>query len=269
MGLYIKKPEKINPPRILLYGTEKIGKSSFAACSPNPVFLFTEDGVSADVQPNCFYFDEQRYVARSTQEIEEALVSLYTEQHDYKTLVVDSITFLEKLVWKDLCEQYGQESITSNKKGSPFAWSRGYELAIEQFWNPLLVKLDKLRNEKGMAIILIAHAKQKIVSPPDAEEYFQYCPDIQSSSEKLPARSLADLIGRWVDGIFFVQEKIIVTQKEDGKFKAASVNQRVLHTERSPSFVAGNRFDLPAEIEFKKGTAWREFEEALTTYNLK
>lgn len=264
----IKKSNRTFPPRIVLYGTEKIGKSTFGANAPDPVFIFTEDGRSADVNPDAFEFDTERSTAKSFNEVIEALQALATQEHSYKTLVVDSLTFLEKLIWKHLCEKHGEDSINSNAKGSPFAWNRGYSLAMDE-WKLFTNGLDYLRNNKNMAIILIAHCKQRVVSPPDREEYLQYCPDIHHCSEKLPGASALDYLNRWADAILFAEEEVFVQQTNDDKKKrhaGISTGQRVLHTTRKASHVAGNRFGLEPKIPFGKDDSWLNFQNGFAKY---
>jgi len=100
----IHRGRRHSPPRLLIYGTEGIGKSTTAAQAPNPIFIPTEDGLD---QIDCASFP----LAKSLADVEAALRALITEQHDFETVVIDSADWLERLVWDALCEQYGASSI--------------------------------------------------------------------------------------------------------------------------------------------------------------
>ena len=78
------------PPRTLIYGSDGIGKTTFAARSPNPIFITTEDGatrVPVAKFPHC----------KSSQDVTNYLHALYGEDHDYKTVVLDSADWAQAL----------------------------------------------------------------------------------------------------------------------------------------------------------------------------
>src|SRR5262249_38388869 len=84
------------PPRLMVYGTEGIGKSTFAAGAPQPVFIQTEDGLD---QIDCAHFP----LATSYEDVVAALSELRTEAHDYESVVIDSLDWLERLLWDKVC----------------------------------------------------------------------------------------------------------------------------------------------------------------------
>jgi hypothetical protein len=77
---------------MLVYGTEGIGKSTLAARAPQPVFVQTEDGLG---EVNCDKFP----LAASFAETLAALTELRDQDHAYQTVVVDSLDWLERLIW--------------------------------------------------------------------------------------------------------------------------------------------------------------------------
>ena len=135
------------PPRILLYGVEGIGKSTFGAQSPKPIFVQTEDGLS---QIDCDKFP----LATSIDEVRAALTELYVQPHDYETTVIDSLDWLERLIWDAVCKEHNVKSIEKADGG----YAKGYVHAVT-YWRQIVDLLNALRNEKGMAVILIAHTK--------------------------------------------------------------------------------------------------------------
>src|SRR5262245_12338175 len=94
------------PPRIMVYGTEGIGKSSLAASAPKPIFIQTEDGLN---EIDCAKFP----LARSFDDVLEALNELATEQHSFESVVIDSLDWLERMIWDVVCRR---ESATTIEK---------------------------------------------------------------------------------------------------------------------------------------------------------
>lgn len=141
----IQSGRQSRPPRVLLYGVEGIGKSSFGSQAPKPIFIQTEDGLD---EINCDRFP----LAIKFDDVTSALRTLQSESHDYETVVIDSLDWLERLVWDKLCEQYAVASIEKVDGG----YARGYMLALS-LWREVLDLLNALRN-RGMVVILIDDA---------------------------------------------------------------------------------------------------------------
>jgi len=219
---------KIQSPHfVLIYGTDSVGKSTFGASAPNPIFLEMESGSDN--------LDVSRLKIKSFEELNQALNSLLTEEHDFKSVVVDSLDWLEPLVWTAVCQEGGQKSIED------FGYGKGYVLALKK-WNDLILTFKKLREVKRMNIILIAHSQIKVFNDPSQpQSYDRY-------QLKLNDKAAA-LFREAVDSVLFATFETFV--KKDGnmsKAKAFGEGKRVLFTERRPSFDAKNRFGLPFEL---------------------
>ena len=135
------------PPRILVYGIEGVGKSTFASKFPNPIFIQTEDGLD---NIDCAKFP----VARKFEDVIGALDALIREKHEYSTVVIDSLDWLEALIWKMLCDRDGAESIEQVGGG----YAKGYVQALTH-WRRVIEKLQTLRLDKGCAIVLMRTRK--------------------------------------------------------------------------------------------------------------
>lgn len=253
----IKTGRKVAPPRIVLYGVEKVGKTTFASQAPEPIFIQTERGRGVMEYPR-FTFGEngEREVAASTAEVFEALKALSTEEHKHKTVVLDSATGFERLIFAELCKEYGEDSITSNKKGSPFSFGRGPTLA-KPYWERLLSAFDYLNLQRNMAVIVIAHAAVERFASPTSEDYDHY----NLSLHKHPTGQLT----QWADAILFADFVVALTESKDGsKTLPKSNGSRTLYTQKRPGFVAGNRYGLPFKLPFTEDAGWSNLMSAMS-----
>jgi hypothetical protein len=112
------------------------------------------------------------------------------------------------------------------------------------YWHEILSGLNAMRDDRGMAVIGIAHAQIKRFDAPDVESYDQY-------RIKLQDRASA-LVQEWADIIGFCAEETFTkkTEVSGGKeiTRATSSGKRFLNLRGRPSFQAGNRYNLPARV---------------------
>jgi hypothetical protein len=224
------------PPRLMLYGTEGIGKSTFGAGAPAPIFVPTEDGLG---EIDCHQFP----LAKSLAEVMEALGDLYREPHDYQTVVVDSLDWLERLIWDEVCAEYGVKSIEKADGG----YAKGYTHALT-YWREFLSRLDALRTNRGMVVITIAHAKVEKFEDPESAAYDRYSPRLHKHASAL--------VTEWADAVLFATRKFRTETEEAGFNRTRTIaaplgkdgGERILRTVGSPACIAKNRFGLPAEL---------------------
>lgn len=215
------------PRRIMLSGTHGIGKSTWAASSPSPIFLATEDGLS-DIGV------DRTPLLKELGQFNAWISNLITQEHEYKTLVVDTIDWLEKLIFDYVCLEHNVGSIDEINYG------KGYGFAVKH-WDFILRGLDALREKKNMAIILLSHSRIVKVSPPDADTYDRYEPDLH--------KSVSPMIQEWCDEVFFATYKINVIKHDEGFNKtrgmAVGCGDRIMYTEEGPTHIAKRRIPLP------------------------
>ena len=236
MSVAMIRKEKITKSfRCLIHGMEGVGKTTFAACAPKPVFILTEDGmgqVQADHFPLCGSYGE----------VMTCLQSLAYEDHDYKTVVIDSIDWLERLATRQICQDLGIEALLDIPYGG------GTCKLIPRF-DEVIAALDLLRSKKGMNIVLIAHTKTEKVEDPRGSSYDQYSPRLD--------KRVNGTVKEWADVIGFATQTIRKEETDEGfgrkrttakTVKTSDGSDRVLILEPSPAIVAKNRYNLPAEI---------------------
>lgn len=229
------------PPRILLVGVRGIGKTTFGAEAPKPVFIQTEDG-SCEVDVDRFP------LARSYEDVVDALSALYQEDHDFQTVVLDTIDWLEPLVWAKTSQTHSKDSIEE------FGYGKGYVYALD-WWRQILTGLTALRDERNMQVIMISHCQIRTFQNPETEPYDRY--------EVKLHKSAAALVEEYADIIGFANYKILLKQSDAGfgKTKSRPVGEpeRWLYLSERPAFVAKNRMSLPDSVPFR----WAHFAAAL------
>ena len=221
--------KQTEPPRIMIYGSEGIGKSTFAAAAPKPVFVQTEDGLS---EIDCAKFP----VAATFDEAMRQLCALRDEEHDFKTVVVDSLDWLERLIWDRVCQDYGVKCIEKADGG----YGKGYTHALT-YWRQVVNLLGEIRAKRKMAIVLLAHAKVERFEDPEHPAYDRYTPRLHKAA--------CSLVCEWVDAVLFATKRMRV-DSDTGRAApvGADGGERVLRSNGSPACIAKNRFGLPSEF---------------------
>jgi len=237
----ISKTKRVRAPKIVVVGQGKIGKTTFAAMAPNAIGILTEDGADA-VDANAFP------LAASLAEVYAAIDTLINQDHDFQTLFIDSLDWLEPMIQEYVCKQNNWKNIEAPGFG------QGYVAAAE-VWRNLLSCLEVLRSAKGMGIILIAHDKIKRIEDPLTEGYDSHVLKLHDKA--------AGLVQEWADVIGYAGYRIF-TSKTDAGFskketKATTTGERILHVEPHPAHCGGNRFGLQ-----NMPLDWTAFQAALT-----
>lgn len=231
MSLLVRKTTATLPPRILIHGQEGVGKTSLAAKFPAPVFILTEDGCPAGLEIDSFD------VAGTYAEVREQLSALATEDHDFQTVVIDSLDPLEAMIWKQTCVENGWATLETPGFG------KGYVTA-DAHWHDLIAAFDYLRRDRRMIVVLLAHSAIETVNDPRAPSYTSYQLRLHKRARGF-IQDAMDAIGFMAPDLVIQQEDIGFNKKRargDGGFN------RFLHFEARPSFVAKNRYGLPAKM---------------------
>ena len=181
------KRNKAKTERVIIYGESGLGKTTFATSAPNPIVIQTEDGLG-EIDVPCFP------LAESYIDVMKALDSLANEDHDFKTVVIDSLDWLETLIWKQVC--------TDNKVSSieKIGYGRGYNEALV-FWSYFFDELNKCR-DKGMLVIMTAHSQVNKVEDPEIS-LAALSPPVTHLGMCLPVSVSVPLIFPNVTAVFF------------------------------------------------------------------
>ena len=230
----IKEKIERKPPRILIHGTAGLGKTTLAASIPGVIFIQTEDGLAgvADVP----HFP----LAKSYDDVMSALHELANEKHQFKALAIDSLDWLESLIWQKVCENEKVDSIDN------IAYGKGYKLAL-LLWGKYIDYLNQLRSEKNMIVMQLAHTSIRTFYPPDGESYDRYEIALhKAASAKLQEHSDIVAFGKQHE------VNLVKTQSKMGKQekRAVSSGERKLFLVEQPAWLAKNRYAMSESIDF-------------------
>jgi len=238
----IQTGDKPRPPRVLLYGVAGIGKTTFSTQAEAPIFVPTEEGSN-------FLRSPHFPVARTFDEFMGNLHQLLAEPHEFGTVVIDSLDWLERLIWSKVCDTNGKVENLEN-----IGFAKGYKFATTH-WQNALNLLDHLRYQRGMQVLLLAHADIVHFNAPEGDGWDRYQPRLHKLASAM--------VVEWCDCVLFARYRVM-TRTVDAGFgkkiaKPIGDHDRELHTVETPVAIAKNRWSLPSVLPFREADAYAEF----------
>ncbi|SDE21535.1 ATP-binding protein [Desulfuromonas thiophila] len=249
------KPANANwqAQKILVYSVQGLGKTTFGATFEAPIIARTEDGAGALNVPT---FPQ---LITTFADMEAVITALHGE-HLFKTLVLDSLDWLEPIVWvKQIEAMPHSEKGREVKNIEDYGFGKGYHMALD-WWRYLMGGLDSLRFRKGMTVVLVAHSEVKRYDSPETDPFDRY-------GIKLHRGAFA-LWQEWADMVLFCNYKTRIHSADVGFNKeikrGEGSGERVIYTEERPAYLAKNRWGLPPEIYIGQDKTWAAFHRELS-----
>ena len=221
---------KQKPYKLLIYGTSGIGKSTFANRALKPFVLQTEESHEELGTP-------RSPLAKTFDEFIEYGTWLLKNEHDFKTIIIDSLDWLEELASQSVVTDYGVESITD----TAFAYGKGNRLVADKMKR--IEKMCDLLVDKGLNVMLVAHADIKRYDDPRNDGYDRYEPKLNKQT--------AAIWTEWSHGVLFANQEATTVEKKGAigdKTRAVDTTERLLYTVEQPAYKAKNRWNLPPKI---------------------
>lgn len=233
----LSKGKQQHPVRVLLYGPEGIGKSTFASNAPRAIFLGAEEGTSQ--------LDVTRFPQPETwAEAREAVTVLTNEKHEFETLVVDTLDWLEPVLWDHMCRRDSQPG-KKLEHIEDYGYGKGYQNALDD-WRLLIADLERLRRAKPMHVVLLAHSWIKSFKNPTGDDYDRYELKIHPKA--------SGLLKEWCDAVLFANYETFTHKDERKRIRGVDNGARMVHTQRTAAWDAKNRYALPAEMPLDWGS---------------
>lgn len=221
--------KQARPRRILLYGQHGVGKSTWASEAPSPLFLNIEDGLG-DI--DCSKTEH----LKSYGDVVAAISWTITNGQNYRTIVIDTVDWLERLIFSDVARDAGKTTVAD------IGFGKGYVEAVRK-WDFLLATLETAR-QNGKGIILLGHSRVVRFENPETTAYDRYELDMHKSSN--------GLIQEWCDEVLFASFRVFTRTEDQGFGKERTLalggKERYIRTNESAAAVAKNRLRLPDEL---------------------
>ena len=224
----------IRSQRLLIYGLPGIGTSTFAAGLSSAVFVPADDSTS---HIRCARFP----VAKHFGDLMQALEELYIEPHDYRTVIVDPLDAVERLIREEVSRHHGAKPLAE----IPHAGD-----CVLAHWRRLLRRLDLLRDDIPLHVVLVARARTRCASANLESEHSLARPQYRP----ILCQCVASLLQIWSDDILFATHAQ-VTHAAIGASDAQphdmpTKDGRAIYTTSSPNFAAKNHLHLPPQLPF-------------------
>lgn len=230
----ITKGKLVKAQKVIIYGPEGIGKSTFASKFPMPVFSDTEGSTN---HLDVFRFDGPSSWTMLLNQVEHIKQNPKTVCQTY---VIDTADWAEILCIEHVCSKAKKTGIEE------FGYGKGYTYLEEEFGR-LLNKLNELI-DLGINVVITAHSQMRKFEQPDEQgAYDRY--------ELKLEKKTAALLKEWADIILFANYKTKAVNVDGqgvakGKNKPQG-NKRIMYTIHHPCWDAKNRHDLPEELPFE------------------
>lgn len=220
----VRGPQR-SAARVVIYGTEGIGKSTLAVAFPRPLVLDTEEGTK--------HLDCARVSCDEWRTLTLAVAELAVDAQGFQTVVIDSADWAEKLLIESMLRASGKKSIED------YGFGKGYTM-LQEHVSRFLSSCDKLV-AAGLNVVFVAHSKVVRTSPPDMSDGFD-------RYELKLTKQVSPLIKEWCDLLLFCNYKIKLVEGTDGRTKATGGRERVMFSQRTAAWDAKNRYHLPNEM---------------------
>jgi len=183
----------------------------------------------------------------------ESLRWLYSQKHEFKSVAIDTIDWLEQLIFQAVAREANKESV------GEIAYGKGYDLAVAK-WEKLFLALDFLRKDRGMHIIALCHCDVVKHTAPDADSYDRYQPALHKSS--------VNTWQEWCDEVLFANYRVFTRKTDEGfgrhRTVAMGEGERFLQTQETATALAKNRLRMPTEIDF----SWKAYASYFESQNI-
>ena len=243
-GLRRKGDARTKPISAVVYGVGGIGKTTFAANSASPVFLCVEDGLG-DIENEVDSYD---MVDSTYRDILDKIVAFQESDHDWKTLIIDSIDWLEPKIWAETCARGDGTNAWPDVEFPGFG--KGYT-AANAVWREFLKEIGALQRIRNMNVILIAHSQVKTFNSPEVESFDRYEPKLHKGA--------SGLVHEWSDLFLFCNYRVSIVKDQKGlskkntRTRGVGGGQRIGYTNERPAWVAKQRFNLPDSVSLDLG----------------
>ena len=250
MDLSNATPSRIDgPTRFAMHAVEGFGKTTIACHFPNPIIVGAENGIPRDLG-----FAVQTLSPRSWFDVFDIAGSLMNDRHDYGTVVLDTVDWMEPLIHRFVTERDSERQTEMNPKGrkllsiEDYGYGKGYLVAEEEF-RKLITVLDELQAKRGMHVVMLMHSQVRTFKNPAGPDFDRYEPKCQ--------QRISRVIVEWCENLLFGYFQVLSSKEPDdvarnektARAKGIGTGVRVVGARQTAMYDAKNRVSLPPEFE--------------------
>jgi len=227
------------PVMVTICGDSGLGKTSLAATFPKPIFIRAEDGmqsIPAAHRPDAFP------VVHDVDGLWAQLKAVIHEPHEYKTLVVDSVTALERLFGEDVLRKDGKAKSLNQANGG---YGAGFA-AVGTMHRRVLKAAQLCVEKREMHVVFVAHADTETMKSPDVDDYMRYSLRLNQKYSIAPYVDDVDIVG-------FLRLETFLRGEDGDRKKAISSGDRELITHATATAVSKNRFGITDPLPVTAG----------------
>lgn len=247
------RPDTNRPLILTIYGPAGCGKTSLA-CTFEDAFLIRTQGeqlprdVSEGQMPMALpplgskLIDVSGKKVWDKSELFDQLTSLVKDEHNFKTVIFDSVTGLEDMFIQSVVDADPKKPKSIVQAAGGYGAGRA---AVRALHSRVRKAAEILRERRGMNVIFLAHVEIDRLDPPDGDPYSSYSLQLHKESAPIYVNS-SDIVA------FMKQDTIVMGEEGESK-KAITTGQRYLSVDMTPASVSKNRLGIEKDIPVKKG----------------
>lgn len=230
----LERPSGQRPIIVTLFGEGGMGKTTLASMFPVPVIIRTEDGTQSLVGNDDVALMP---IASSYQDVLDQIEALATQEHDFKTLVLDSITQLATMIESEIVSSDPKAKSINQAMGG---YGAGHNAAADRH-RQVREWAGALAYEKKMNVVFIAHADTETLDLPDFDPYARYT--IRMNKKSVPHYTDN------VDAVCLIRLETFLRGGDDSK-RAITTGKREIICHPQASSVTKNRFGITEKLAF-------------------
>lgn len=253
--------------RIVIAGVEKVGKTTLACGAPTALLVPLEQGFSAVPVAKI-------PMLNTWEEIENLCLELIAAAKAGKlirgsSIVWDSATALERMIHDYVLRSdptYAAKKGKITMESAHEGYGKSYGIANQLFerWTRYN---DELATYGGINIIVTCHVfASKVVDPAHGE--YDTWDLLLHSPKNNKTFGKREFMTQWADMVCFFHEPMFVVKAAEGSTMSQGMSKnegRVLAVDRTPAWVAGNRYGMrgtiripPPEANKLASNSWNE-----------